>query len=143
MKPTYLLLGLVSSIALAEDYPWFEADWISDVATTVDANPKVKTLDPDTRKSFESLFGLTRWHVSNGVLTVSHPKSESLSNPYFLRPVDSKTFEAIIINDEFETIFTVKKTEQGFCAELHPSWVPEYHTWTDPDFIECFVPDDA
>ena len=143
MKPTYLLIGLVPSIAFADDYLWFELDWISDAATTVAANPKVEALDPDTRRKFESLFGLTRWHVSDGILTVIHPKTENISSPYFIRPIDSASFEAIIVIGEHESNFTIRKTQQGFCATLHPSWVPEYGTWTEPWVVECYVPDDA
>ena len=143
MKLTYILIGLVSSIALAEDYLWFEANWILDAATTVAANPKVEALDLDTRTKFESLFGITRWRVSDGILTVSHPKTENISSPYFLRPIDSDSFEVIIAVDEHESIFTIRKTERGFCAALHPSWVPEYHTWTKPWVVECYVPDDV
>ena len=137
-----IIVAALPGITFADDYVWFEADWISNAATTVDANPEVRKLDPEARKGFESLFGLTRWHVANGILTISHPGTEDQSSPYSVKPIDPDQFEILIGNDDFETTFTITKTEEGFCTTPHPTWVPEYRTWTKP-WVECFVNNDA
>ena len=140
MKPlSTTLLLLLPQIGLGNDYLWFEDYWISDADATLEANPQVQQLEEEFRTKFRSLFGRTTWYVANGVLLSSHPQGWHYSAPYFLRPISEATFEVILDGAAGTELFTIDRTEGGFCAKAHPSWNASEEAWSQPPFVECFA----
>jgi hypothetical protein len=136
---TVLILSLASAHGAADEHLWLEGIWRSDADSTIEANPVVETFSTDVRRRFRSLFGKTAWNISGGILSASHDGVPAYSAPYFIRPANDEGFELVLDGKEHSDIFSIRRTEAGFCATLSPSWVNESATWTKPAFVECYV----
>jgi hypothetical protein len=138
MRPAVVLalVGL-SGVALADDYLWFERDWISDSGATFRENPDYERLPDNVREKFRAQFGKMRWRVSDGMLEVIPPDSPPFSRPYFIRPIDENSFELIMSDGEIET---VRRIGDGFCLETELPVSADAHK---PFVLECLAPHDV
>jgi hypothetical protein len=138
MRTLALLLLSLSSSVWADDYLWFERDWIVDVDATFTANPQMQNVNPETREKFNDRLREARWRISDGMLTSEHQGSR-LSEPYSIRTIDASRFELIVNENGDDSIFAITKTSNGFCARL------DLDRFEPPegikDFVECYVPE--
>ena len=128
---TIISLILMSCSTTVDDYSWFEGDWISNSALTMEANPHFLELDEESFDRLSQIFGKLRWSVTNRLLIVDHgmSNSEEWQVSFTIRPIDEWRFEFLSEGGNS----TVWKTEHGFCNE------PEAYG-PNPAVIECFSP---
>ena len=137
-----LLLLIIAPATLADDFLWLEREWISDADATMVANPQLMKLSDSKRAEFKSIFGEMRWRFSDGVFEFVPPgTTEPLSSPYSVKPVDDERFEIVTELDHHQNIFTIRRTDVGFCTRPEPDWIPDdLEAWTESVIVECFKP---
>lgn len=159
---------LVPLILQAQDYSWFENEWVSDTEATIAINPEYRNGDEATLAALREIFGRIRWNIEDSVLTFIDPivtPAISSTNPFTIRPIDLTSFDIIIeeslpkgdINKPFDYkafdlselrvsssqyTITITKTENGFCIIPRPNFIVIADGSRTMLKYECFEPYD-
>lgn len=138
------LLAIVAPLAWADDFLWLEREWISDADATMAANPQLNKLDDATYAKFKAIFGEMRWRFSDGMFEVTRRELvEPIFVPYSIKGRDSAKFEFASEVDGHRSVFSIQRTNTGFCANLIPDWIPDdLEAWKESVITECFKPYD-
>ena len=141
---------LIGTNSSADNYDWFEIDWISDREATGLANPVYNEFAEEDREKFLSIFGYMRWNIKDGFITsILNENAEAHSVAYSIMPsaTDENHFEIILI-EKSGTRFYIWRTLTGFCMQTSGisgtdpfTKVPTDFTWEQGSTIaECFKP---
>ncbi len=134
---------LVAFGAYADDYLWFEQEWISDADATVAANQmSFDALSPQARERYKQLFGKMRWTISDGTLTSKLPDGEPVTATYAIRAIDTERFEMILRDTDsgVQSVEQIHRSKRGFCVTPFTQEQIDEFGNAPMMSIECFRP---
>ncbi len=169
MNLSLAMLALLAPLtSQAQEYSWFEDEWVSDTEATIAINPEYRDGDEATLVALREIYGRIRWNIEGNELTFIDPTTTpaiSSTNPFTIHPIDSTSFDIVIEqslpkNDsdnsfdyealdlsEIQTnssryVITITKTENGFCIIPKPNFIVVADGSRTMLKYECFEPYD-
>ena len=139
---TLIFLLLVATAARADDFGWLEGEWVSDADATMAENAQFAKMTDATREKFKSLYGRLRWRFDGGSFEAIQPDSESDPISYSVTDVGGGRGELRLYERGSATLYEIRRTSTGFCAELKIDMEPARPFPDESLRSECFKPAD-
>ena len=160
---------LVSFSVQAQDYAWFEGNWVSDAEATIAINPEYRNSNEESLAALRSILGNIRWVIERNILTFIDPLVTPMATsitPFSIISIDTLSFDIVfegslpkansnkpfdyesIDNSQIQGlivqyIITILKTEAGFCMVPNPNFIIKADGSRVMLQTECFRPYDT